>query len=86
VQGDRKTALGHVRVSSDEQVEGLSIETQMEKISECWSARGHELRGFFGDEAKSAYNDDISKRPQFEKLLNELPLLRPDIVIVLSLD
>jgi site-specific DNA recombinase len=83
---EKKTAVGYLRVSSDEQVEGLSLSSQERKIREWCSARGFELVAVFRDEGESAYNDDISKRPGFAALLNRLSDLKPDVVVVFSLD
>ena len=40
----------------------------------------------FSGTRESAYNDDVSKRPQFAALLNRLPDLKPNVVMVFSLD
>lgn len=85
-QDEEKSAVGYVGVSSDEQVEGLSIESQKAKIREWCSTRGYKLTGFFADVGESAYNDDTGKRPQFARLLEQLPVLQPDVVVVFSLD
>lgn len=81
-----KTAVAYRRVSSDEQVEGLSLESQAKRIREWCSTKGYEIIAFFSDEGESAYNDEIGKRPQFAKMIEKLPVLRPDIVIVSSMD
>ena len=68
----KKTAVGYVRVSSDEQVDGLSLASQEQKIREWCQLKGYTLLTVFSDEGESAYNDDISKRPQFAALLSRL--------------
>ena len=83
---EKKTAIGYLRVSSDEQVEGLSLSSQESKIREWCVARGFEIVAVFRDEGESAYNDDISRRPGFAALLGRLPDLKPDVVVVFSLD
>jgi len=83
---ERKTAVGYVRVSSDEQTEGLSLSSQESKIREWCNAKGLELTAIFRDEGESAYNDDVLKRPQFAALLNRLPEIKPSVVVVFSLD
>ena len=83
---ERKTAVAYLRVSSDEQVEGLSLASQESKIREWCQAKGFEIIATFRDEGESAYNDEISKRPQFAALLDRLPDLRPNVVAVFSLD
>ncbi len=81
-----KTAVGYVRVSSDEQTEGLSLSSQESKIREWCETKRFEIMAIFRDEGESAYNDDVSKRPQFAALLNRLADLKPDVVVVFSLD
>ncbi len=80
-----RIAFGYVRVSSEEQLDGLSIESQIEKIKELCSSRGYTLE-LFRDLGRSAYADEISKRPGFKKLLDSVPFRRPDAVVVYSLD
>jgi site-specific DNA recombinase len=82
----KKTAVAYVRVSSDEQVEGLSLASQEQKIREWCDLKGYALLAVFADEGESAYNDDVSKRPQFAALLSRLPDIKPDVVVVFSLD
>jgi len=82
----RKTAVAYVRVSSDEQAEGLSIESQEEEIREWCGRKDFDLAATFRDEGESAYTDDIAKRPGFRKLVDQLPALMPTVVVVFSLD
>jgi site-specific DNA recombinase len=83
---ERKTAVGYVRVSSDEQAEGLSLESQESKIREWCDRKDFGLIATFRDEGESAYTDDIAKRPGFRDLLDRLPVLMPTVVVVFSLD
>jgi DNA invertase Pin-like site-specific DNA recombinase len=83
---ERKTAVAYLRVSSEEQAEGLSLESQETKIREWCASKDFEIIAMFRDEGESAYNDEIAKRPQFAALLGRLPDLRPNIVVVSSLD
>ena len=82
----QRTAVGYVRVSSDEQVEGLSIESQEQEIRQWCERKGFELIATFRDEGESAYTDDIARRPGFRDLLDRLPVLMPSVVVVFSLD
>jgi DNA invertase Pin-like site-specific DNA recombinase len=84
-QSDENVAFGYVRVSSEEQLEGLSIQSQVEKIREMCERRGYRLE-VFKDEGRSAYTDDVAKRPGFKKLLDLIPSRRPSAVVVYSLD
>ena len=83
--GERKRAVGYVRVSSAEQALGLSLESQEQKIREWCDFKGYELIEMFREE-QSAYTDNIAKRPAFRSLLERLPELRADVVVVFSLD
>lgn len=80
-----KVAFGYVRVSSEEQLEGLSIESQVEKIRELCEQRGYSVE-IFKDEGRSAFTDEVSKRPGFKKLLEEIPRRQPAAVVTYSLD
>jgi site-specific DNA recombinase len=81
-----KTAFAYVRVSSEEQVDGLSLESQEVKIRQWCEQKGFELVRVFRDEGKSAFTDDIKKRPQFAALLSHLATAKPDTVVVYSMD
>jgi DNA invertase Pin-like site-specific DNA recombinase len=83
---DRKTAAAYTRVSSEEQVEGLSLESQEQRIRDWCASKGFDVVAWFSDEGESAFNDEISMRPQFAKMMARLPLIRPDIIIVSSMD
>ena len=82
----KKTAVAYTRVSTEEQVDGLSLESQETKIREWCESKDYEIVAWFSDEGESAFNDEISKRPQFAKMIERLPVLRPTIVIVSSMD
>jgi site-specific DNA recombinase len=81
-----KTAIAFVRVSSDDQAKGLSLSSQEQKIGDWCAARGYQIVETIRAEGESAYTDDIRKRPQFSRLLERLKVLRPDVVVVYSMD
>ena len=54
----RKRAIGYVRISSERQINGESIETQIGAINEYAAREGMELVKTFVDEAKSGKNTD----------------------------
>jgi site-specific DNA recombinase len=85
-EGNHKTAVAFVRVSSDDQAKGLSLSSQEQKINDWCAARGYQIVEIIRAEGESAYTDDISKRPQFLKLLERLKGVRPDVVVVYSMD
>lgn len=80
---ERDTAVGYVRVSTDDQVGHTSLHSQEERIREWCGREGFELVAMFRDEGAPAYT---SRRPGLAALLEELPRLRPDTVVVYSLD
>ena len=83
---ERRRAVGYIRVSSEEQVEGLSLPSQERNVREWCPQRGYDVVDIFREDGITAYTDDIRKRPQFAALLEQLPQLRPDTVVVYSLD
>ena len=62
-------AVGYVRVSTEEQVDGHSLDAQRREIARYCEHDGHELQRFYADEGVSAYTDKIDKRPQLRALL-----------------
>ena len=66
-----RTAILFVRVSSDEQVEGMSLESQEKRTRDWCQQRGYEVAEVIRAEGESAYMDDMKS---------------PDVVVVYSMD
>jgi len=75
-------AFAYARFSSDQQREE-SIDAQLRAIREYADKNKIEIVREYTDEAKSATSD---KRPAFQRMFEDLPLFRPDCVIVHKLD
>lgn len=84
--GAGETAIGYVRVSSDEQVEGLSLESQEAAIRQWCARHGLRVDRFFRDEGEFADTDDTAMRPAFCQLMESLSNLRPNVIVVSRLD
>lgn len=86
-KGNRKMrAALYARVSSEEQVEGYSIDAQKRafKAFVCdkkWSSHGEYI-----DEGKSARSDNIDKRPAFKQMVTDAVNGQFDVLIVHKLD
>ncbi len=61
----------YIRVSSQDQVDGHSLEAQIRAIREYCLTRGWELVAIYREEGKSAHTDSIYKRPKFRQLLDD---------------
>ena len=79
-------AAGYHRVSSEEQVEGYSLDAQGRATRLYCEAHGWALVGEHRDEGKSARTDDLAKRPDFARLLADAEAGRFDVVVVHKLD
>jgi site-specific DNA recombinase len=76
----------YVRVSSEEQVQGYSLDAQTRTI-EAWCAQhGHEIVARYRDEGKSARTDNLDRRPAFKQMLVDAESGRFDVVVVHKLD
>lgn len=76
----------YIRVSSEEQIEGYSLDAQ-ERAARAYSeARGWVLGQSYRDEGKSGWTDDITKRPAFSKMLEDAEAGSFDVLIVHKLD
>ena len=64
-------AVAYIRVSSQDQVDGHSLEAQIRAIQEYCRSRGWELVAVYREEGKSAHTDSIAKRPRFRQLLDD---------------
>src|SRR5210317_1992509 len=80
-----KRAAIYVRVSSAEQVEGTSLETQEKACREYCTKEGMEVVKVFSDKGESAKTAD---RPQFQRMVHFCTLKknRIDYVVVYRLD
>ncbi|MBN2384564.1 recombinase family protein [bacterium] len=78
-----RTALGYIRVSSSEQVEGVSLDVQREKIIAYARIKEYELVDIITDDGYSAKN---LNRPGITRILNSARKGEIDAIIVLKLD
>ena len=85
-QAKGNRAVGYIRVSDESQVDGYSLDAQRVEITRWCDRHGHELVGFYADEGVSAHTDNISKRPQMVKLLEDAKRNTFDCVVVHMLD
>src|SRR5918995_1692158 len=74
------------RVSSEEQVEGYSLDAQDRAGRHYCDAHGWEIVQVYRDEGRSARTDDLAKRPAFEQLLADAEAGLIDVVVVHKLD
>src|SRR5215213_8343051 len=76
----------YARVSSDEQVEGFSLDAQRRAVSEFCAAKGWTVAAEYVDEGKSARGDELAKRPAFQRMMADAAAGRLDVVVVHKLD
>jgi site-specific DNA recombinase len=75
-----------VRVSSEEQVEGFSLDAQNRAVDFYCRDHGYQVVARYCDEGKSARTDDLAKRPDFRRMLADAEAGRFDVLIVHKLD
>lgn len=73
----------YCRVSTDEQVEGTSLYTQLESCRDHASRHGWSISGEYIDEGVSGV---LASRPQLDLLMREVRTGKHDIVVVAKLD
>ncbi len=83
--GPRRAAV-YVRVSSEEQVEGYSLDAQVRATHLYCEAQGWSVVETYRDEGKSARTDNLAKRPAFSTMLSHAELGRFDVIVVHKLD
>src|SRR5712692_6170609 len=79
-------AAAYIRVSSEEQVDGHSLDAQKRAIEQACAERDWTIVEWYADEGISAHTDDIAKRPAFHKLVQDAQRHRFDAVVVHKLD
>src|SRR5262245_10452695 len=84
--GRQLRAVLYLRVSSEEQVEGYSLDAQ-ERAGRAWCEQHDaELIAIYKDEGRSARSDDVEKRPDFKRMLAEVEAGPANVVVVHKLD
>jgi len=76
----------YARVSSEEQVEGYSIDAQRRAFETLVESRGWIKFGEYIDEGKPARSDNISKRPAFKQMIVHALAGNFDVLVVHKLD
>jgi site-specific DNA recombinase len=74
------------RVSSEEQVEGYSLNAQDRAGRLYCVTHGWKIAHAYRDEGRSARTDDLSKRPAFQQMLADAEAGLIDVVVVHKLD
>lgn len=81
-----KRVFLYVRVSTEEQaIHGLSIEAQTAALKEWAKANGYQVMGVYTDAGISA-RKPASKRPELQRLLNDVRAGKGDLVVFTKLD
>ena len=76
----------YARVSSEEQVEGYSIDAQRRAFEGLVRGRGWAQYREYIDEGKSARNDNVNKRPAFKEMITDALAGNFDVLVVHKLD
>ncbi len=72
----------YVRVSTEEQASGYSLDAQRRAIEGFCAVRGWGAIAWYEDAGRSAYADDLAKRPAFARLLGDAEAGAFDVVLV----
>ncbi|HPF49854.1 MAG TPA: recombinase family protein [Caldisericia bacterium] len=85
-QETKQKAIGYIRVSSDEQArEGLSLESQRQRIESYCQFKGFDLIAVYSDDGVSGYKP-IDKRPQGKQAVQALREGQAQHFIAIRLD
>lgn len=76
----------YYRVSSEEQVDGFSLDAQRRILLDYCAAKGWTIADEYVDEGKSARGDNIDKRPQFKAMMEDAEAGALDVVVVHKID
>ena len=76
----------YARVSSEEQAEGYSLDAQIRACRKYAEEHSWTMLWEYVEEGRSARTDDINKRPQFKKMMEDATNHVFDVVIVHKLD
>jgi site-specific DNA recombinase len=76
----------YYRVSSEEQVDGFSLDAQRRILLDHCAAKGWTVADEYADEGKSARTDRIERRPAFKRMIEDAEAGRLDVVVVHKID
>lgn len=76
----------YARVSSEEQVEGYSIDAQRRAFRQFCESREWEQNREYVEEGKSAHTNDLAKRPVFKQAINDAIAGEYDVLVVHKID
>lgn len=76
----------YARVSTEEQVEGYSLDAQRRAFRGLVADRGWSTYREYIEEGKSAHTDDISKRPVFKEAIEDAADRKYDVLVVHKID
>ena len=76
----------YARVSSEEQVEGFSLDAQLRACRKFCADNGWTIIEEYIEEGRSARTENIKKRPQFKKMMEDAERGLFDVVLVHKLD
>lgn len=76
----------YARVSTEEQVQGYSIDAQLRACRAFAQDKGWQVAAEYVDKGRSARTDDISKRPLFKRMTQDVQKNLLDVVVVHKLD
>jgi site-specific DNA recombinase len=79
-------AAAYIRVSSEEQLDGHSLDAQRRAVEAACAERGWSIIAWYADEGVSAHTDDIGKRPAFHRMVEDAKRHHFDAVVVHKLD
>jgi DNA invertase Pin-like site-specific DNA recombinase len=64
-------AAAYIRVSSEEQLDGHSLDAQRRAIEAACAECGWSIVSWYVDEGVSAHTDDITKGPAFHQMVQD---------------
>ena len=84
--GTESTAALYARVSTQEQVEGYSLDAQVRDFRVLAESRGWEVYREYLEQGKSAHVDDVNKRPVFKEAIEDALAGKYDVLVVHKID
>lgn len=76
----------YIRVSSEEQVDGFSLDAQRRVLLDRCAAERWPVIQEYADEGKSARSDKIAQRPAFKQMMEDAQAGLLDVIVVHKLD
>ncbi|MCY3545151.1 MAG: recombinase family protein [Chloroflexi bacterium] len=84
--GEKPRAVGYIRVSGQDQIDGWSLDGQIREIEVFCQGRGLNLTNIYRDPGHSAFREKVEFRPGFNSMMADAERGKFDVIVCVCVD